>query len=87
MAGSVRSISASESRPVYSGLLMWIKVAKTGHGANVGMGRRLQLDWLEIAGRLLFLGIVPMFEFVVAFIAVISLSIFLVHAIEAYLTH
>ena len=36
--------------PVYSGLLMWIKVAKIGQGANVGMGRRLQLDWLEIAG-------------------------------------
>jgi hypothetical protein len=43
-------IGASESSPVYSGLLMWIKVAEIGQGANVGMGRRLQLDWLEIAG-------------------------------------
>ena len=33
-----------------SKLLIWIKVAEIDHGANVGMGRRLQLDWLEIAG-------------------------------------
>jgi len=29
----------------------------------------------------------PMFEIAIAIIAAISLSIFLVHAVEAYLTH
>jgi hypothetical protein len=39
----------NQSSPVYSGLLIWIKVGEIGQDANVGMGRR-QLDWLEIAG-------------------------------------
>jgi hypothetical protein len=35
---------------LFPGLLIWIKVAEIGQGGDVSMGRRLQLDWLTIAG-------------------------------------